>query len=105
MDYMLYLSASESLYDGPDFGTPTPGPLYQSDQPEMMTLGPFPDYIELTYEYLRVGPEGDHLAAFDSERGVWVLGIDSERVGVINVMKGHDPNGTVWSDIAIRVKE
>jgi hypothetical protein len=101
MDYMLHLSASESLYDGPEFGTETPGPLYKSNQPETLTLGPFPDYIELTYEYIRTGPDGEHIAAFDCKRGVWVVGVNTEQRGVVNVMKGHDPDGTVWSDVVI----
>lgn len=103
--YMLNLSASESLYDGPEFGASQPGPLYGSDQPDRMTLGPFPDYVELTYEYLRVGPDGDHIAAFDTERGVWVVGVTSEQHGIVTEMKGHDPDGTIWSDIVITVKE
>jgi hypothetical protein len=98
MDYMLHLYASETLYE-------EGGPLYGSDQPESMKLGPYPDYIELTYKFLRVGPDGDHLAAFDAKREVWVVGVDIEQRGIITVMKGHDPNGTVWSDITITIKE
>src|SRR3954468_18711714 len=105
MEYMLNLSASEALYDGPEFGNDTPGPLYKSNQPDSMVLGPFPDYIELTYEYVRVGPEGEHIAAFDSERGVWVLGVNSTQRGIITQMEGHDPDGTVWSDVVITAKE
>lgn len=28
------------------------------------TLGPFPDYLELTYDNLRVGPEGEEIAQY-----------------------------------------
>ena len=35
-------------------------------------FGPF-DWVEGTYNYLRVGPNGEHLAVFDESRGDWVL--------------------------------
>lgn len=95
MPYKLHFSASEALYDDG-------GPLVGSDQVDMLTLGPFPDdYVELTYEYLRVAPDGDHVAAFDIERGVWVVGVDSKLRGVVTVLNGPDPNGLVFSDVVI----
>lgn len=44
-------------------------------------LGPFP-FVQLTYEALRVGPEGDDLAFYDGH--VWKL-----------------KDGTVWTDVVI----
>jgi hypothetical protein len=33
--------------------------------------GPFP-FVQLTYNWLRVGPDGDDLAFFDFEEGDWL---------------------------------
>jgi hypothetical protein len=63
-DLYLHFEAADGLFEGG---------LAKPDQPERVTLGPFPDYVQLTYESVRVGPEGEHVAAYDVERGVWQL--------------------------------
>ena len=51
---------------------------------ESRELGPF-DYVELTYEYLRVGPDGDFIGDYDFCLGFWTLNSDSSE----------------WSDITV----
>ena len=34
--------------------------------------GPFP-FVQLTYDALRVGPNGDELASFDGHNGTWFI--------------------------------
>lgn len=40
------------------------------DELEIVELGPF-EYVELTYEFLRTGPEGEMIGCFNE--GVWWL--------------------------------
>lgn len=35
------------------------------------TLGPFDDFLQITYSTLRVGPDGDEIATFDVKLGEW----------------------------------
>ncbi len=54
------------------------GEYVSEDQPDVLTFGPF-DFVQLTYEWLRVGPEGEHIAAVD-RNGLWRL-LDVESAG------------------------
>lgn len=52
-------------------------------------FGPFP-FVQLTYEILRVGPEGDDFAWFDPEEGAWFC---------------KETGDEWWSDVVIWGKE
>lgn len=54
--------------------------------------GPFP-FVQATFEMLRVGPNGDALAHYDAESGVWVLDGDLLVYARDAVQK--------WSDVII----
>lgn len=40
--------------------------------PSEITLGPY-EYVEFTYEGLRVGPHGDHIGHYNAHDGCWKL--------------------------------
>ena len=101
MNLYLHFEASEALYYSAEDTGGEDGLLHGSDQQDSLVLGPFPEFIQLTYQYVRVGPDGDHIAAFDPERGVWVIGIDMMHLGPINVLSGHDQDGMIFSDVVI----
>lgn len=68
MAVRLMLGRSEAMFDDdryPDVPDDIPGSVVE--------LGPF-DYVELTYEMLRVGPEGEEIGGFMN--GLWWLSGD-----------------------------
>lgn len=61
----LTLTRSDSLYEGR-----VPQEKWDA-VPEAVTLGPF-EYVELTFQALRVGPEGEQIGEID-EDCLWYL--------------------------------
>jgi hypothetical protein len=51
---------------------------------QIRQLGTF-DFVQLTYNYLRVGPDGDEIMTFDGDLGVWysLSGDDTEWTDII----------------------
>ena len=74
------------------------GPLANSNQPHELTLGPFPDYIQLTYKFLRVGPEGDHIAVYND--GYWQVEAKLLKQGLKEAFH-IDKDGPLFSDVVI----
>lgn len=86
------MEASESLYEGE---------VCHPDQPSTLELGEFDlDFIQLTYEFLRVGPDGDHIAI--CEDGYW-FPIKEELLPNGWSRGSADHNGGIYSDVTIGV--
>ena len=92
LEYMVRFSASDALYEQG---------FVPLEQPDSVELGPFPDYVEITYEYLRVGPDGEHVASFAD--GLWVIGYDSETHGHWTRLTPAE-HGARFSDIVITAR-
>jgi hypothetical protein len=56
-------------------------------------LGPFPDFLQLTYEDLRIGPDGDVIAQYNLNTGHWCF------------RENFRDNNEEWSDIVIYAKD
>ena len=56
--------------------------------PEVVALGPF-EYVELTYDHLRVGPEGEHIGHRDPGGNGWFLNDDPVPFSDIDVYAGE----------------
>jgi hypothetical protein len=85
------LDAAKALLRAPKTGTPAPLYLTFSrgrDDKEGPILGPF-DWVQLTYDEIRVSPNGDPVALFDE--GDWHL------YGDTNSGLDREP----WSDVVI----
>lgn len=105
--YMLHFTASDTLlereYDRLGLSYEAHGP---GCPPDALALGPFPDYVELTYAYLRVGPDGEHIAVYDEARGGWVVGVELRTAGIVTVLNGKgQAEAPVFSDVAITVQD
>jgi hypothetical protein len=87
----VVFEASEALYE-------EGGPLSGSEQPQRLELGTF-EFVQLTYEGLRVGPEGEHIAFLVD--GLWRLGVEHVPSGNGWTSFGPAPNGLVFSDVII----
>ena len=71
-------------------------------QADELHLGDFA-WVELTYQYLRVSPDGEHLAVFDGQ--YWVVGCEFERDGLIIRAEGVGASdGARFSDVMLTVK-
>lgn len=64
MSVMLTLGRSEALPNVPE-----------GIAGSVVTLGPF-EYVELTYNILRVGPDGNAIGYFEVRDGTWRLNDD-----------------------------
>ena len=73
-DLYITFSASDALYD-------EGGPLFGSDQRDELILGPFPDFVQITYDTVRVGDNDEDTIAFYRD-GLW-------RVGVARIPEGN----------------
>jgi hypothetical protein len=62
--YFIDAYASEAMIEG---GTVT------LDQPTHVRFGPFDEYVELTYETLRAGPDGRNIGVFDVATETWQI--------------------------------
>lgn len=83
----ISFQTSEAQYEEQD-GHPAPVP---ANQPDSLYLGEFDiDFVQLTYSWLRIGPDGDHIAVLDNS-GFWRL----EQDGI----KLAEQNGN-WTDYA-----
>lgn len=92
MSVKITCTASEAMYEE--------GALYGSDQPDFLELGPY-EFVQLTYEGLRVGPDGDHIGFYS--HGVWSIGVQHVPIpdapGWRNF--GPSPDGLLFSDVTI----
>lgn len=91
MSVKISFTASEVLYE-------PGGALYESKQPDSLELGPF-DFVQLTYEGIRVGPDGDHIGFFKD--GLWALGVETIPLGQSWSKFGPAPNALLFSDVGI----
>ncbi len=85
-------SASEAMFE-------CGGALCGSSQPDSLELGPF-EYVQLTYETLRVGPDGE-LIAFFTEAGVWSVGVQRIPLNGDWSSIGPTPDGLLFSDVVL----
>lgn len=76
MRHYIHFQRSDALFE--NFNLP-------EDAEHDRKLGPFDEFVQLTYEGLRVGPDGDHIAYFDYTRGAWFIERDD----------------SPWSDVVI----
>jgi hypothetical protein len=95
LQYYLNFSACDALYE-------PGGPLADSTQVDALQLGPYPDYIELTYGWLRVGHDGEQIALFKD--GVWRVGLERIPQGNGAWTIGASPNALLFSDVAITAR-
>lgn len=74
--------------------------------------GPFP-FVQMTYQYLRVGPEGEHFAEFDPENDEWVPYAENPAAQEVTkvgewtqtVLKPKSEDRVWYSDVCIFSKE
>ena len=90
--YYVTFTASDAMFD-------EHGPLHGREQIDSLTLGPFPSYVELTYEFLRVGPNGDNIAAFAD--GFWKVGFERTSHGDTCTITTVSDNALIFSDVTI----
>lgn len=62
--YVVDASASDAFMEGE-----APAP----DQPTAVRFGPLEGYVELTYDKLRCGPDGDCIGVYNADAGCWEL--------------------------------
>ena len=91
----VHFEASETLYEGE---------VVAPDQPERLTIGPF-EFVQLTYEWLRIGPDGEHFAIHRD--GLWEIIEEIPQVGYVQVMDRDTvvTNGMLFSDVTISTEE
>ena len=95
LGYYLNFSASDALYeDG--------GPLAGSDQADTLQLGPYREHIDITYEWIRVGHDGDPVGVFAD--GVWKVGLERIPRGKNVWHVGPSPNALIFSDFAVTAR-
>ena len=74
MTVMLTLGRSEAMFEGEWEGVPRssfyPQPIPDDVPGGVVTIGPF-EYVEITYDMLRVGPEGASIGRFKDD--LWWL--------------------------------
>ena len=65
---------------------------------ESKEYGPF-EWVQLTYRYIRIPPNGDHFAQYDDRASEWWIDPDESKIG--------DPEDVKqwWSDVIIYCKE
>jgi hypothetical protein len=73
-----------------------------SKQPEEITLGPF-EFVQLTYEGLRVGPNGEHIAFLKD--GLWHLGVEHTPIGNGWESFGPASDAALFSDVSMYEEE
>jgi hypothetical protein len=66
-------------------------------------IGPFPDYFELTYDELRVGPDGGSVAAFyhHGDPHNPLRNLDGQKVSGWSVYEPYGDGKTFWSDLVM----
>lgn len=90
----VHFECSEALFEN---GTVPP------EHVESLTIGPF-DFVQMTYEWFRVGPEGDHVAVHKD--GLWYIVADEDRDGpVMNSDTVRTKDDLIFSDITINTEE
>lgn len=77
MQYMVSFQRSGAVFENENLG------LRNGVDSSALLLGPYPDFVQLTYEGLRVGPEGEHIANYAD--GYWYVEADD----------------SPWSDVVI----
>lgn len=93
--YYVNFSASDALYeDG--------GPLAGSGQVDAMQLGPYLDHVDVTYEWIRIGHDGDPVAVFAD--GVWKVGLERIPQGGSVWRTAASPNALIFSDFAVTAR-
>lgn len=75
------------------------GFLYESEvvpvgEPDIVTLGPF-EYVELTYQHLRVDPDGEQIGGFRD--GYWWLKGDNYPFSDLDI-KTAEPVAEHWEE-------
>lgn len=74
-----------------------------AQEPELeLTLGPF-GWVQLTYNFLRTSPDGDTIAAWNAEAGLWEADIESVPIEGSEPWHSVQPkaDARVFSDIVI----
>jgi hypothetical protein len=64
--------ANTTVFDDQEANLPDGG-RWEALLERTVVLGPFPEYVELTYNTLRIGPDGDPIAFLSEDNGRWYL--------------------------------
>lgn len=87
-------SASDAMYE-------EGGALFGSEQPDGLELGPF-EYVQLTYETVTVGPDGDPIGFFTD--GLWSVGVERIPLNDKWWSVGPAPDGLLFSDVVLHTE-
>lgn len=68
------------------------------EERESKEYGPF-EWVQLTYGYLRIPPNGDHFACYNEEESEWRIEPDESNIG------DADDKKQWWSDVIIYSKK
>jgi hypothetical protein len=99
MNVLLHLSRSDGFYE---WLHREKGVSLDDLQaiPDRLTLGPFPEWVQMTYAMLRVGPEGEFLLYHDVEEDDWKFdSLGYTRLGIT------PPDAYGWTDVVIEAVE
>ncbi len=91
----IRFEASEAMYE-------EGGALFGSKQPDSLELGPF-DYVQLTYDHLRVAPDGDPIGFFTDGR-LWSVGVERIPLDDKWWSVGPAPDGLLFSDVVLHTE-
>lgn len=77
--------------------------LSETDERRELEVGPFP-FVQLTYEVLRIGPDGLEIAYFDEEEDAWLIAPEAKAVENFPFLADLEGKEIRCSDVIIAIK-